>query len=107
MHQEALDNIKRYLTSPPVMVPPKAGVPFKLYISADGRSIGSALIQEQEGKERVICYPSRRLIDAETRYPEVERLCLCLYFSCSKLRHYLLAEECTVISRADVVKYML
>jgi hypothetical protein len=30
--------------------------------------IGSALIQEFEGNERVIYYLSRRLIDAETRY---------------------------------------
>ena len=49
--------------------------------------IGSALIQEFEGKERVIYYLSRRLVDAETRYSAIEKLCLCLYFSCTKLRH--------------------
>jgi len=58
--------------------------------------IGSALIQEFEGKERVIYYLTRRLIDAETRYSVIEKLCLCLYFSCIKLRHYLLSAECTV-----------
>ena len=30
-----------------------------------------------------------------------------LYFSCTKLRHYLLSAECTVISKADVIKHML
>jgi len=69
--------------------------------------IGSALIQEFEGKERVIYYLSRRLIDAETRYSAIEKLCLCLYFSCVKLRHYLLSAECTVICKDDVVRYML
>jgi len=69
--------------------------------------IGSALIQEFEGKERVIYYLSRRLIDAETRYSAIEKLCLCLYFSCIKLRHYLLLAECTVICKDDVVRYML
>ena len=50
---------------------------------------------------------SRRLIDAETRYSTIEKLCLCLYFSCIKLRHYLLSAECTVICKDDVVRYML
>ena len=73
----------------------------------DGMVIDSALIQEFEGKERVIYYLSRRLVDAETRYSAIENLCLCLYFSCIKLRHYLLAAECTVICKDDVVRYML
>jgi len=69
--------------------------------------IGSALIQEFEEKERVIYYLSRRLVDAETRYSTIEKLSLCLYFSCVKLRHYLLSAECTVICKDDVVWYML
>ena len=55
----------------------------------------------------MIYYLSRRLIDAETRYSAVEKLCLCLYFSCTKLRHYLLSAVCTVICKDDVVRYML
>ncbi len=82
-------------------------MPFRLYLSADEKSIGSILIQEFEGKERAIFYLSRRLLDAETRYSSVEKLCLCLYFSCTKLRHYLLSNECTVVCKADVVKYIL
>jgi len=76
-------------------------------LSTDGLVIGSALIQEFEGKESVIYYLSRRLIDAETKYSAIEKLCLCLYFSCIKLRHYLLSAECTVICKDDVVRYML
>jgi hypothetical protein len=76
-------------------------------LSTDERAFGSALIQEFEGKERVIYYVSRRLLDVETRYSPVERLCLCLYFSCTKLRHYLLSAECIIVCKDDVVKYML
>jgi len=83
--QSALYEIKNYLTNPPVLIPPQQGKPFKLYLSTDGMIIGSALIQEFEGKERVIYYLSRRLVDAETRYSAIEKLCLCLYFSCVKL----------------------
>jgi len=105
--QLALDEIKNYLRNPPVLVPPQQGKPFRLYLSTDGVVIGSALIQEFEGKERAIYYLSRRLVDAETRYSAMEKLCLCLYFSCIKLRHYLLSAECTVICKDDVVRYML
>jgi len=105
--QLALDEIKNYLASPPVLVPPQHGEPFRLYLSTDDAVIGSALIQEFEGKERVIYYLSRRLVDVETRYLAIEKLCFCLYFSCVKLRHYLLLAECTVICKDDVVTYIM
>jgi hypothetical protein len=73
----------------------------------DEHAVGSALIQEFEGKERVIYYVSRRLLDAEIKYSPVERLYLCLYFSCTKLRHYLLSAEFVIVCKDDVVKYML
>ena len=102
-----MDEIKYYLVKPPVLVPPQKHKPFKLYLSADERAIGWALIQEFEGKERAIYFVSRRLLDAETKYSPVERLCLCLYFSCTKLRHYLLSAECIIVSKDDVIRYML
>jgi hypothetical protein len=105
--QKTLDDIKQYLVTPPVLVPPQRHKPLKLYLSADEYAIGSALIQEFEGKECIIYYVSRRLLDAETRYSPVERLCLCLYFSCTKLIHYLLSAKCVVVCKDDVVKYML
>ena len=49
------------MKSPPVLGPPQQGKPFKLYVLADSQTIGSALIQEFEGKERVVFYLSRRL----------------------------------------------
>ena len=45
--------------------------------------------------------------DAETRYPEIEKLYLCLYFTCTKLRHILLSAETIVICKSDVIKHML
>nr|CAE02473.2 OSJNBa0042D13.26 [Oryza sativa Japonica Group]CAE05171.2 OSJNBa0013A04.8 [Oryza sativa Japonica Group] len=32
--QKALDDIKEYLSSPPVLIPPQKGIPFRLYLSA-------------------------------------------------------------------------
>jgi len=95
------------MKSPPVLVPPQKGKPFKLYIAAGDHTIGSALMQEFERKERVILYLSRRFFDPETRYSPIEKLCLCLYFSYTKLQHYLLSSKCTVVSKFDVIKHML
>ena len=82
--QKAFEEIEEYMKCPPVLVHPQQGKPFKLYVSVDDQTIGSALMQEFEGKERVVFYLSRRFLDPETRYSPIEKLCLCLYFSCTK-----------------------
>jgi hypothetical protein len=105
--QKAFDEIKRYMKEPPVLVPPQLNKPFKLYVAADTQTIGSALIQEFGGKERIVAYLSRKLHDPETRYSAAEKLCLCVYYSCTKFRHYLLNAECIVYSKFDVIKHML
>jgi hypothetical protein len=56
--QKAFDEIKQYMKEPPVLVPPQLNKPFKLYVAADTQTIGSALIQEFEGKERIVAYLS-------------------------------------------------
>lgn len=86
---------------------PKAGIPFRLYIAAEEGVIGAVLTQEVEGKEYIVTYLSRRLLGAETRYVFIEKLCLSLYYACTKLRHYLLSSTCVVACQTDVIKYML
>ena len=80
---------------------------FRLYIAAQDRVIGAVLAQEDDGKEYIIAYLSHRLLDAETRYVFIEKLCLSLYYACTKFRSYLLSSTCVVACQADVVKYML
>jgi hypothetical protein len=105
--QKAFNEIKEYMKEPQVLVPPQLNKPFKLYVVADAQTIGSALIQEFEGKERVVAYLSRKLLDPKTRYSAAEKLCLCVYYSCTKFRYYLLKAECIVYSKFDVIKHML
>ena len=90
-----------------MLMVPRRGVPFRLYVAAEDKVIGAALTQETEGKEYIITYLSRRLIDAETRYTFIEKLCLSLYYACTKLRHYLLSSTCIVVYQTDVIKHML
>jgi hypothetical protein len=84
--QKDFNEIKEYMKEPPVLVPPKLNKPFKLYVAADTQTIGSALIQEFHGNERVVAYLRRKLLDPEIRYSAAEKLCLCVYYSCTKFR---------------------
>ncbi|KAK1652250.1 hypothetical protein QYE76_070055 [Lolium multiflorum] len=105
--QRAFDEIKEYLTKPPVLVPPQQDRPFYIYLSVADTSIASVVVQVYDGLERVAFYLSRRMLDAETRYPEIEKLCLCLFFTCTKLHHILLSAEIVIICKSDVIKHML
>jgi hypothetical protein len=78
-----------------------------MYIAAQEWDIGAVLLQEEDGKEFPIAYVSRRLLDAETRYVFVEKLCLSLCYACSKFRHYILSSSCIVACQYDVIKDML
>ena len=95
--QQAFDEIKEYLSKPPVLVPPQQDRPFYVYLSVGDTSIASVLVQKHDGQERVVFYLSRRMLDAETRYLEIEKRCLCLFFTCTKLRHILLLAEIIVM----------
>ena len=105
--QEAFEKIKKYLSIPLILKAPRRGIPFRLYVPAEDKIICAVLTQETEGKEYIITYLSRRLIDAETRYTFIEKLCLSLYYACTKLRHYFLSSTCIVTYQADVIKHML
>lgn len=54
-----------------------------------------------------MCYLSRILSDTETRYSDIEKLCLSLYFSCVKLKQYIRPVDVYVSSHFDVIKHML
>jgi hypothetical protein len=78
-----------------------------VYLSIGDTSIASVVIQVHDDKERVVFYLSRRMLDVETRYPDIEKLYLCLFFTCTKLHHILLSAETIVICKSDAIKHML
>jgi hypothetical protein len=90
-----------------VLVPPQQDKPFYIYLSVGDTSIASVVVQVYDGKEKVVFYLRRRMLDTETRYHEIEKLCLSLFFTCTKLRHILLSAEIIIICKSDVIKHML
>jgi predicted esterase YcpF (UPF0227 family) len=77
--QHAFEDIKRYLSLLIVMKTPMVGIPFRLYIAAKDVVIEAVLTQVTEGKEHNITYLSQHLIDTETRYSFIKKLCLSLF----------------------------
>ncbi|KAG9444925.1 hypothetical protein H6P81_016265 [Aristolochia fimbriata] len=106
--RNAFNNIKAYLTKPPVLVPPIVDRPLLLYIAAQEKSVGALLAQcNEDNKERSLYYLSRTLVGAELNYSPIEKTCLALIFSIQKLRHYLQAHSTNLISRANSLKYIM
>lgn len=82
--------------------------PFLLYILTTTNFISSLLANENEqGYKQAVYYLSRTLTETKYRYTPIEKLCLCLYFSCIKLKCYLIPIVVCVIYKIDLIKYML
>jgi hypothetical protein len=77
--QHDFDDIKKYLSSPPVIKAPRTRILFRLYIAVEDGVIGVVMTQVTDVKEHIITYLSWRLIDAKTRYSFIEKLCLPLF----------------------------
>lgn len=59
------------------------------------------------GKEQAVYYLNKIVTEVETRYTPIEKLCLALYFTASKLRHYMLPCHIRIIAKTDVIKYIM
>lgn len=90
------------------MVPPIAGRPLILYITATPTALGALLAQlDDTGKERAIYYLSKTLVGYELNYTPMEKACLAVVFATQKLRHYMLSHTVHLVSKIDPLKYML
>ncbi|CAM8887659.1 unnamed protein product [Rhodiola kirilowii] len=106
--RKAFDNIKKYLSTAPVLGAPTIGKPLILYVAAQEKSLGAMCVQEtDERKERPLYYLSQTLVGAELNYSPIEKICLALVFAVQKLRHYMQAHTVHVVSKADPIKYVL
>nr|XP_027068875.1 uncharacterized protein LOC113694208 [Coffea arabica] len=106
--RNAFTSIKMYLMNPPVLAAPIPGKPLILYISAQERSVGALLAQENdEGKENALYYLSRMMTPNELNYSPIEKLCLALIFVIQKLKHYFQAHTIRLISKSNPIKYVM
>ena len=67
-HQKIVDKIIDVLKSPEVIAFPDFDLPFFINCDASNQGLGAVLYQNQDGRDRVICYASRTLSNAEKNY---------------------------------------
>ncbi|CAL8153079.1 unnamed protein product [Prunus armeniaca] len=94
----AFQNLKTYLTSPPLLSKPIPGEDLYIYLAVSDSAVSSALIREELGAQHPVFYTSKALLDVETRYPKMEKLIFSLVVSARKLRPYYQAHRIIVIT---------
>ena len=88
--QQAFEQSKDCLTLSPSLAFPSTKEPFILYNHASQFAIRAVLSQVQDGLERVICYASKILSKAQSRYPTTKRELLAVVNYTKYFKHYLL-----------------
>lgn len=85
----AFRELKRRLTSAPIMAYPCFELPFTLHTDASDYGLGAVLSQKQDNKERVIAYASRTLVAAEKNYSATKKELLGIVWAVRYFRPYL------------------
>ncbi|MGH2162132.1 ribonuclease H family protein, partial [Enterococcus faecalis] len=63
--EKAFEELKRRLTTAPILIVPERGVGYSVYCDASKEGLGCVLMQ----KDRVVAYGSRQLKTHEQNYP--------------------------------------
>ncbi|XP_062100796.1 uncharacterized protein LOC133806720 [Humulus lupulus] len=96
--EEALGQLKQYLTSPPLLSKPKDNETLFIYLAVSETAVSAILVREEEGKQSPVYYVSKALLNAETRYSQLEKLALALIHAARKLRPYFQCHPITVLT---------
>ena len=102
--QNAFEELKSRLVSPPILAYPDFKLPFLLQTDASDTAIGAVLSQVQEGTERVIAYWSRKLQKAERNYSTTEREALAVVASLKEFYPYVYGFPCKLITDHNPLK---
>ncbi|XP_063942182.1 uncharacterized protein LOC135149932 [Daucus carota subsp. sativus] len=94
--EAAFLKLKEQLGSPPLLAKPTEGEALILYLGVSEFSISAVLIKEEEQAQQPVYYVSKRLLDAETRYSNMEKLAYALILASRKLRPYFQAHQIEV-----------
>ncbi|XP_024013058.1 uncharacterized protein LOC112087264 [Eutrema salsugineum] len=84
--EASFHELKSYLASPPILAKPVEEEPLFLYIAVSATTVSGVLIREERSDQKPIFYVSQTLTDAETRYPQIEKVALAVVVSARKLR---------------------
>jgi hypothetical protein len=94
--QESFEKMKEALCNAPVLVLPDPKFPYIVTTDASGFAIGACLQQDQGSGLQPIAYMSKKMLDAETRYPIHHKELLAIVVALKEWRHYLHGTKFTV-----------
>ena len=96
--EEAFQMLKEYMGQAPLLSKPKDGEKLFLYLGVSEHALSAALVREEGKMQLPVYYISKRLVDAETRYSQMEKLAYCLVTASRKLRPYFQAHQIEILT---------
>jgi hypothetical protein len=100
--QDSFEELKKRLTSSPVLVLPDLTKKFNIYCDASRQGLGCVLMQEGQ----VVCYASRQLRKHEENYPTHDLELATVVHALKIWRHYLIGHRCEIYSNHKSLKYI-
>ena len=100
--EKAFQELKRKLTSAPILIVPKRGQGYTMYYDASKAGLGCVLMQSG----RVVAYGSRQLKNHEQNYPTHDMELAAVVFALKIWRHYLYGEQFEMYSDHKSLKYI-
>ena len=76
--QKAFEDLKKYLSSPPLLSPSRPGEELYPYIVVSQAAVNAVLVRKEVGSQRPVYFISRAFRGAEERYPRMEKLAFAL-----------------------------
>ncbi|MEW8548046.1 MAG: RNase H-like domain-containing protein, partial [Candidatus Thiodiazotropha sp.] len=104
---QAFNQLKRVLTSAPVLAYPQSHAEYILDCDCSGYGLGSVLSQKQDGVERVISYFSKSLTKAERNYCVTRRELLAVVSAVKHYHHYLFGAKFTIRTDHSALRWLL
>ena len=86
--EAAFQELKRYLSNPPLLSPSKEGENLYLYLAVSTTAVSAALIREEDKKQLPVYYVSQAFQGTEAKYPRIEKIEFALIVTLRKLRLY-------------------
>lgn len=81
-----------------MLAKPLPGDELFIYLATSETAVSSALVKEENGHQIPVYYTSKALLDAETRYPPIEKMALALIVAARRSRPYFQAHAITVLT---------
>ena len=102
----AFQQLKEYLSWPPIMSSPAADEVLYAYIAVAPHAVSLVLIRDDNGLQRLVYYVSKSLHEAEVRYLPLEKAILDVVHATRKLPHYFQAHTVVVLTQLPL-KFVL